>query len=48
MAQIMTMADYREEFGSECTIDNCDTCKEHAADNSIIIQEVTNGTIPTR
>jgi hypothetical protein len=39
MPETMTMAEYRERFGSECTIDNCETCREHAADNSIVIKE---------
>lgn len=33
----MTLEDYRLELGSECTIRNCETCKEHAMENSIEI-----------
>jgi hypothetical protein len=26
----MTMEEFRKKVGSECNIDNCETCREHA------------------
>lgn len=40
------MQEYRQALRLECDIENCDTCKKHAAENGIEIKEVTDGTLP--